>query len=99
MTSFGPDHSQTISARVRLSRSLHHRGKYEQAEELFREVYNKRPELWDDGIWDTFLWDFADTLAKQGKHDEAAKISLQIVRPEDADTVFRKWSAHQGSYR
>ena len=99
LTSFGPDHFQTTSARTDLCLSLYSHGEYDQAEELFREDYNSRPAWWDGKIWDYFLWVFADTLAKLGKHDEAAKISLQIVRLEDADTVFRKWSAHQGSYR
>ena len=64
MTSLGSDHSQTISAWVRLSRPLHGRGKYDEAEEISREVYNRGPEGWGDGNRDPFLRSFADTLAQ-----------------------------------
>lgn len=79
------DNEYTVQGMGGLGNVLHSRGKYEEAEELFRKVYERRPRGWDDGDWDRFLRDYSDTLAKQGKHDEAAEISRQRVRRKDSD--------------
>ena len=84
MTRLGNDHPATRSDMAYLAYILHCQAKYEQAEAFYREVYSRRPEPCSDSDWDDFLADFADTLAKQGKYDEAAEISRQRVRLEDA---------------
>ena len=73
----GEDHPDTVHAMDLVAAALHSLGKYEQSEKLYQKVYNNRPKNWDDGNWDRFLADFADTLAKQGKLDEAAEINRQ----------------------
>ena len=78
-TRLGLDHLETRLETAYLAYLLRCQAKYEQAEVLFREVYSRRPESWSDRNWDDFLADFADTLAKQGKNDEAAEISCQRV--------------------
>ena len=89
----GADHPRTRSNMVHLARVLHIRGKHEEAEELFREVYNNRPKRWKGASWDKFLADFADTLAEQGKHDEAAEISRQRVYSKDPNSDHSEMSA------
>ena len=84
-TFHGDAHHMTSGAMAALGRTLHHQGKCKEAEELFRKVYERRPRGWDDGDWDRFLRDCSDTLAKQGKHDEAAEINRQRVRRKDSD--------------
>ena len=83
-TRLGLDHPETRSDTANLAICLHYQAKYEQAEEFYREVYSRRPETWIDRDWDDFLADFAYTLAKQGKNDEAAEISRQRALLEDA---------------
>ena len=83
-TRLGLDHPRTRTDMAELASCLSFQAKYEQAEEFHREVYSRRPETWSDRDWDNFLAYFADTLAKQGKNDEAAEISRQRVLSEDA---------------
>ena len=85
-TCYGPNHSNTKTNIAKLACVLHLQGKHEQAMVFFREVYSKRPRSWDDRDWDIFLADFAGTLARLGKHDEAADISRQRVHSEDSDS-------------
>ena len=79
------DHPNTVTSMAALGTLLHCRGEYEEAEELFRKLHEKRPERWSDEGWDRFLRVYSDTLAKQGKHDEAAEISCQRVCSKDSD--------------
>ena len=89
-TVYGDDHHMTSLGMATLGSVLFRQGKYEEVEELFRKVYHRRPEVWDDGSWDDFLVGYSDTLAKQGKHDDAAVISRQRVVPksQDVDSTF-----------
>ena len=80
------DHPDTATSMAGLGVALHRRGKFEEAEGLFRKVYERRPETWDDDSWDRFLRDYSGTLAGQGKHAAAAKISLERVFSLDSDT-------------
>lgn len=84
-TRLGPDHPDTIKDVVNLTMISYVQSKYEQAEVFFRKLYSERPESWSDSEWNSFLEDFADTLAKQGKHHEAADISRQRVHSEEPD--------------
>lgn len=78
---------------ARLAKTSHDQGKHEQAEALFREVFSRRPESWSDDDWDKILADFADTLAKQGKDDEAAGISRQRLHSEASESDTSEMSA------
>ena len=84
-TSLVVDHLYTLMGMARLGQVLHRQGKYEEAEELFRNAYQIWPGRWDDDSKDGFLEDYSDTLAKQGKHDEAAEINRQRVDLKDSD--------------
>lgn len=92
-TTLGADHSETFVTIVQLKRVLHYRGKHKQAEELFRKAYKTPPERWNVEYWDDFLGVFSNTLAKLGKHDEAAEIRRQRVRSEDAGPSLPEISA------
>ena len=98
-TAFGDSASKTIICADALGRILAKQFKYAEAEELFREVYNNRPGRWNDKYWNTLLENLADTLAKQGKHDEAAEISRQRVPSEDAGSNLPEMSATDNHLR
>lgn len=89
----GEEHPNTVVSMARLARVLHVEGNYEQAERHYRKVYNNRPKQWNDRSWDTFLAVFANTLAEQGKHDEAAEINRQRPFSEDSSSDHSEMSA------
>ena len=78
-TALTVNHPETVLGMSSLGQVLHRQGRYKEAEELFRKAYERRPRVWNDNSWDNFLIDYSDTLAEQGKHDEAAEISRQRV--------------------
>lgn len=91
-TVFGSGASKTMECTYTLGQILANQHKYAEAEELFREVYNNRPRGWNDKVWNLFLDEFADTVAKQGKHDEAAEISSQRIPSEDEGSYLSNTS-------
>lgn len=79
MEVLGDEHPSTFESMTILAYVLHRQGQNQKAEGLFHKVYKRRPGWWGDRYWDIFLADFAETLARVGKHDEAAEISRQRV--------------------
>ena len=98
-TVFGDSAPDVMNCTYILGRILLKQYKYAEAEELFREVYNNRPGWWNDTYWKVFWEGFADMLAKQGKHDEAADISRQRVPSEDAGSNLSEMSATENPLR
>lgn len=84
MEVLGDEHPSTFESMAILAQVLHCQGQNQKAEGLFHKIYKRRPGWWDDGNWDMFLVAFAETLARLGKHDEAAEISRQRVPPRGA---------------
>lgn len=86
-TALGDNAHQTISCTYTLTQILVKQQKFDEAEEFFRKVYNSTPSWWSDGQQDEFLEEFADTLSRLGKHDEAAEITRQRILSEDTSSI------------